>query len=185
MLFRSEEFDMIKRIENSGRHLLSLINDILDLAKIEAGKIQLNIEDFNPGDTTESVMETIRGYIKDKPITLIKNYDLPLPDIHADQTRFKQVLFNLLSNAAKFTKQGSITISYAEEGGYLRCSVKDTGIGIKKEDIPRAFSEFIQLNGDLSRETGGTGLGLPISKKFVELQGGSIWIESEIGRAHV
>lgn len=176
-----EEYDMIKRIENSGRHLLSLINDILDLAKIEAGKFQLNLEDFNPHDAIEAVLETIQGYIKDKPIQLIKNYSLPIPYIHADPVRFKQILFNLLSNAAKFTRKGSITININKTDEFLQISVKDTGIGIKKEDIPKAFDEFLQLNGELSREAGGTGLGLPISKKFVELQGGTIWIDSEVG----
>ena len=176
-----EEFDMIKRIENSGRHLLSLINDILDLAKIEAGKLQLTIEDFNPHEAIESVFETIQGYIKDKPIQLIKNYTEPLPFIHADPVRFKQILFNLLSNAGKFTRKGSITLSIKQVANMAQFSIKDTGIGMKKEDIPIAFDEFLQLNGDLSREAGGTGLGLPISKKFVELQGGSIWIESEPG----
>ncbi len=174
-----EEYDMIKRIENSGRHLLSLINDILDLAKIEAGKFQLNFEDFNPQDEIEAVIETIHGYIKDKPIQLRKNYSLPLPYIHADPVRFKQILFNLLSNAAKFTRKGSIFINIKTVEEFLQISVKDTGIGMKHEDIPKAFDEFLQLNGELSREAGGTGLGLPISKKFVELQGGSIWIESE------
>ncbi|MFN3412407.1 MAG: GAF domain-containing sensor histidine kinase, partial [Exilispira sp.] len=178
-----DEFDMLKRIEESGRYLLTLINDILDLAKIEAGKMEIYKEFFDISEILGSILSHTQILINHKPITLMTDIDPNLSLIFADKTRLRQILINLLSNAAKFTKEGYIKlkIKYQNKDNILFC-VEDTGIGIKKEDIEKAFKEFIQIDGGTDREVKGTGLGLPITKKFIELHGGKIWVESEYGK---
>ncbi|GEM_PF-2840887 len=178
-----EEFDMLKRIEESGKYLLSLINDILDLAKIEAGKMELYKEYFDIFEILGSILTTTQNLINHKPISLLTELQPDLPKIFADKTRLRQILLNLLSNSAKFTKEGYIKlkINYEAEKEFVFC-IEDTGIGIKKEDIDKAFMEFIQIDGGINRQVKGTGLGLPITKKFVELHGGKISVESEYGK---
>lgn len=181
-----DEFDMLKRIEESGRYLLSLINDILDLAKIESGRMELYQEYFNLNEIVGSILSNAQALIDHKPISLITDIQQDLPDIYADKTRLRQILFNLISNSVKFTKEGYIkfSIKLNNDENFL-FSVEDTGIGIKKEDIEKAFMEFVQINGGTDREIKGTGLGLPIAKKFIEMHGGRIWVESEFGKGSI
>jgi len=177
----------LNAIYNSGQHLLSLINDILDLSKIEAGKMELMFEDdVNLSEIIQSVLPTVRGLIKDKPIELHVNLDPNVPLVRADPTKIRQILLNLLSNAAKFTEQGSITIqtqieriNFHEE---VQISVTDTGIGIAEEDQSKLFEPFSQVDASPTRKTGGTGLGLSISRYLVEMHGGKIGLKSELGK---
>ncbi len=176
----AEQQDMLNRIGDSGRHLLGLINDILDLAKIESGRIDLFLEKVYLPEVIHGVMSTAVGLTRGKSISLHVAVPDDLPLVQADRNRVRQVLLNLVSNAAKFTEGGDITVRAFSEGElWVTVSVTDTGIGIRPEDIPRAFSEFVQLDGHMARRTGGTGLGLPIAKKFIEMHGGQIWVESE------
>jgi len=172
----------IEEIYRSGRHLLGLINDILDLSKVEAGKLDLYLEEIDLEEIFQGVMATAAGLTKDKPITLHQNIPTGLPTVWADRTRVRQILLNLLSNAAKFTDEGSITLSATYDADKVTISVSDTGIGIAPQDIPKIFQEFYQLDGSTTRRYGGTGLGLIISKRLVEMHGGSIWVESELGK---
>ncbi len=178
----------LNAIFNSGQHLLSLINDILDLSKIEAGKMELMFEDdVNVVEIIQSILPTVRGLIKDKPIELKVEIDPDLPLVRADPTKIRQILLNLLSNAAKFTEQGSITVQTEVErlDSHLTgiiIKVSDTGIGIAPEDQTKLFEPFSQVDASPTRKTGGTGLGLSISKYLVEMHGGKIGVNSDLGR---
>jgi PAS domain S-box-containing protein len=170
----------VTHIKDGAHHLLQLINDILDLSKIEAGQLEIRCEDFHVKDALPEVLSTIR------PLAMAKNiqihYDLAASySIYADRVRFKQILYNLLSNAVKFTPEGGhVSVQYAEQDELICISVADTGIGIRAEDQEVIFEEFRQVDGDGAHE--GTGLGLAITKKLVEQQGGNIWLESEFGK---
>ena len=178
------QYDMIHRMENSGRHLLGLINDVLDLAKIESGKFEMNFGIVQVGDIMLDAVAVSYGLVSNRPVDLRAVVPKELPLVTADKTRIRQVLLNLISNAAKFTEQGSITVRAEPNGDYsaVMISVEDTGIGIAEEDIPKVFLEFVQLDGELTRKTGGTGLGLPISRHFIEMHGGTLRVESERGK---
>jgi signal transduction histidine kinase len=140
-------------------------------------------EQINLAAIGDSVMNTISGLITNKQIELRQEISPTLPKISGDETRLHQVLLNLLSNAAKYTEQGSITLRAVQNGSnFVRISVIDTGIGIRMEDFKRIFEEFQQTEEAFALRKVGTGLGLPISKKFVELHGGKMWVESELGR---
>ena len=174
-------------IYNAGQHLLGLINDILDLSKIEAGKMELAFEDVDIGDLVNSVMSTAVGLVKDKPVELRKEIQPNLPIIHADPIRVRQVLLNLVSNAAKFTDQGYIKVfARLQKGPHgleeVLIGVEDTGPGISPEDQEKLFKPFSQVDASPTRKTGGTGLGLSISRNLVEMHGGRIWVESEVGK---
>jgi GAF domain-containing protein/CheY-like chemotaxis protein len=177
----------LSAIYNSGQHLLSLINDILDLSKIEAGKMELTLEEnVNMVDLINSVMSTMVGLVKDKPIEIVKDIQPDLPKARADPIKVRQILINLLSNAAKFTDQGSITIeakSHKSSRGrpQLLFSVTDTGPGISPEDQKKLFQPFTQVDGSPTRKTGGSGLGLSISRHLVEMHRGQIGVTSDHG----
>ncbi|MFO3795832.1 MAG: response regulator, partial [Anaerolineales bacterium] len=173
-------------IYNSGQHLLGLINDILDLSKIEAGKMELAFEEVNLAEIINSVMSTAAGLVKDKPITLKRSIPENLPTVRADATRIRQVLLNLLSNAAKFTEQGEIRVEASVQTNAngqeeVLVKVSDTGPGISEEDQKRLFQPFSQVDTSLTRKTGGTGLGLAISAQLIQLHGGTIGVQSKIG----
>ncbi len=176
-------------IYNSGQHLLGLINNILDLSKIEAGKMEIQPEYMSLNEIIEGVIATGRGLVKDKPIQILKQVDEDLPQVYGDPVRVRQVLLNLMSNAAKFTQEGSITVQVTRkaynaktgEPPRVQIDVIDTGIGIAPEDMGRLFEAFSQVDGSTTRQVGGTGLGLTISKEFIEMMGGRIWVESEVG----
>lgn len=173
----------MNNIHNSGQHLLQLINDILDLSKIESGKLELNYHEFAVTDILEETRSTIRTMADKKNITLNIDVDAELATIAADKAKIKQIMFNLLSNAVKFTPPGGqIDIEAGKREGLAVISVKDTGIGISKKDQELIFEQFRQVSGSDSREFEGTGLGLALTKKLVELHGGNISVTSELGR---
>ncbi|RPI90524.1 MAG: GAF domain-containing protein, partial [Chloroflexi bacterium] len=175
-------------IYNSGQHLLGLINDILDLSRIEAGKMELNFEEVNLTDMTNSVMSsTAKGLVKEKPIQLLQRIPTSMPTVRGDTMRVRQVLINLIANAAKFTDEGSITVeTLVQKGptGKLEAviNVIDTGPGISLEDQKKLFQAFSQVDGSATRKTGGTGLGLSICANLVQLHGGRIGVTSEVGQ---
>jgi signal transduction histidine kinase len=169
-------------IHQSGKHLLQLINDILDLSKVEAGKFVLEPQALPVATTLEDILVIARGLAHQKAQSIELEIEPDLPPLQADPVRFKQILFNLLSNAVKFTpEQGQITLvaRRASAGGeLLELRVTDTGIGIKAEDLPRLFQEFVQLEAAATKRYEGTGLGLALTKRLVELHGGRIRAES-------
>src|SRR5262249_54841661 len=168
-------------ILQSGQHLLSLINDILDLSKIEAGRMELELSDFDLPGTIENTLTLVRERAIRHGIALGRMVDERLGTIRADERKVKQVLLNLLSNALKFTPEGGrIDVRAALRDGVAEVSVTDTGIGISPEDQEAVFEEFRQV-GTASKKVEGTGLGLAISRKFIELHGGKIWVTSQVG----
>jgi signal transduction histidine kinase/CheY-like chemotaxis protein/putative methionine-R-sulfoxide reductase with GAF domain len=168
-------------IYNSGQHLLGIINNILDLSKIEAGKMELNFEEVELKQTIKGIMSAVVGLVKDKPIELEQQVPDDLPNIWADGTRVRQILLNLVSNAAKFTEEGKITVIASHDDEWVTMSVADTGIGIPQDKLTHIFQEFTQVDASSTRRAGGTGLGLPISRHFVEMHGGEITVESQEG----
>jgi signal transduction histidine kinase/CheY-like chemotaxis protein len=185
----------LNAIYSSGQHLLGLITDILDVSKIEAGKMQLTLEDVNLADLINSVMSTAAGLVKDKPIKLIRKVAPGLPMIKADPMRLRQVLINFLSNAAKFTDEGFISVeAYIQkvqnsdqkepwQKSELIVTVTDSGPGIAEADQKKLFQPFSQVDDSPTRKTGGTGLGLSISRSLIELHGGRIGLmQSEVGK---
>ena len=171
----------LEAIHNSGQHLLGLINDILDVSKIEAGKMELNFELIELGEIVHGVMSTAVALVKDKPVDLEQSVPGDLPCIMADERRVRQVLLNLVSNAAKFTVEGAIRVGARVEGDEVVVSVADTGPGIAQDEMEEIFEPFTQVDASTTREHGGTGLGLTISHSFVQLHGGRMWVESELG----
>jgi signal transduction histidine kinase len=173
----------IRLIYNSGKHLLALINDILDLAKIEAGKMELVRESLDLKDIVDNVLASSSSLVKDKPVQIAVNMPAALPPVNADKLRLNQILLNLVSNAAKFTHEGTITIKAAlsQEPGFMRIAVVDTGIGIPPEKINTIFERFRQADSSTTRKYGGTGLGLAICRQLVEMHGGTIGVRSQEG----
>jgi signal transduction histidine kinase len=178
---KQEEY--LHDILSSGRHLLSLINDILDLAKIEAGRMELEPGDFHLPQAIDNALILVRERAMRRGITLERWIDPRLGEIKGDERKIKQVLLNLLSNAVKFTPEGGrIDVRAALVDGFAEISVIDTGIGIAPEDHAAVFEEFRQVGTDYARKHEGTGLGLALARKFVDLHGGKIWVESQVGQ---
>jgi signal transduction histidine kinase/CheY-like chemotaxis protein len=175
----------LKKINSAGKHLLSLINDVLDLSKIEAGKMDLFLESFDIPSMVEDVVATIDALVKKNDNRLRVEVDPSLGEMRADLTKVRQALFNLLSNAAKFTHEGEIALVVQglrePEGDSVRMAVSDSGIGIPPEKIDHVFEEFSQADESTTRDYGGTGLGLPISRRFCQMMGGDITVESTVG----
>jgi signal transduction histidine kinase len=169
-------------IHNAGQHLLGLINDILDLSKIEAGRMELQFSEVDMREIIRGVMSTAVGLTRDKPIELRQEVPEDLPPVWADAQRARQVLLNLVSNAAKFTDQGFIAVRAWADESFVTIAVQDTGIGIPREKQEEIFQEFTQVESGTTRRYGGTGLGLAIARRLVELMGGRIWVESEVGK---
>ena len=170
-------------ILSSGRHLLSLINEILDLSKVEAGRMELELATFDLPLAIDNARTFVRERATKHGINLDVTVDERLGDFVGDERKIKQVLLNLLSNAVKFTPEGGrIGIKARQADGSVEISVSDTGIGIAPEDQPKIFEEFRQVGSDYAHKVEGTGLGLTLAKKFVELHGGKIWVESEVGK---
>src|SRR5499433_2403597 len=170
-------------ILSSGRHLLSLINEILDLSKVEAGRMELELATFDLPLAIDNARTFVRERATKHGINLDVTVDERLGDFVGDERKIKQILLNLLSNAVKFTPEGGrIGINARQTNGAVEISVSDTGIGISPEDQAKIFEEFRQVGGDYSHKREGTGLGLTLAKKFVELHGGKIWVESEVGK---
>ena len=174
-------------IYNSGQHLLGLINDILDLARIEAGKMELNFEEVHIAEMTTSVLSTAKGLVKEKSIQLVQHIPADMPTVRGDTMRVRQILLNLISNAAKFTDEGSITVEASVQKGptgkiEALINVIDTGPGISVEDQEKLFKAFSQVDGSATRKSGGSGLGLSICANLVQLHGGRISVNSETGK---
>ncbi|MDH5749137.1 MAG: ATP-binding protein, partial [Rhodospirillales bacterium] len=172
-------------IHESGHHLLDLINDILDVSKIEAGSLDIHPEDLSLEEVIETSVRLIRDRAQAANVTVEAELEEGLPLLSADSRRIIQILLNLLSNAVKFTPAGGRVVVRADcprPENQIRLSVSDTGIGIAAEDIEKAMSPFGQVDGDLSRKYEGTGLGLPLTKGLVELHGGILLLSSRLGQ---
>jgi signal transduction histidine kinase len=172
---------VLERVQNNGRHLLALINDVLDLSKIEAGQLVLTFEDYALPDVVQSVVSATEGLANTKGLKISADVAAGLPTGHGDARRLSQVLLNLVGNAVKFTDEGEVAIGAMAENGHFVLTVRDTGPGIAPQDHDKIFGEFQQVDNSNTRKKGGTGLGLAISKRMVEMQGGSIMVESELG----
>jgi PAS domain S-box-containing protein len=179
-----DQREYLTDILNSGNHLLSLINDILDLAKVESGKLELHPGPFPLAQAVEEVSSSLRPQLQSFELELETDVDREIGWVVLDPVRFKQILYNLLSNAVKFTpKGGRVRVSVTPTGwGRFRMSVQDTGIGIPSKDLVRIFREFEQLDSGAARSYPGTGLGLPVTQKLVNLMDGSISVQSEVGK---
>jgi signal transduction histidine kinase len=177
-----KQLDYLKDIYSSGQHLLSLINEILDLSKIEAGKMELEPSDFDLPTVLQSSLSLVKERAQRHGIALNLEIAAGLGTIRADERKFKQIMLNLLSNAVKFTPDGGrVAVTATIKGKLVAVAVADSGAGIAPEDHGAVFEEFRQLGRDTGRKAEGTGLGLPLAKRFVELHGGHIRLESAIG----
>ncbi len=172
---------VLERVQNNGKHLLALINDVLDLAKIEAGQLTLTLEDYRMPEVVQSVVSATEGLASTKGLKFIAEIMPGLPPGHGDARRLSQVLLNLVGNAVKFTDEGEVAIGATAENGNFVLTVRDTGPGVAAEDQDKIFGEFQQVDNSNTRKKGGTGLGLAISKRMVEMHGGTISVESEVG----
>ena len=177
--------EVLDRVQSNGRHLLGLINDVLDLSKIEAGQFELSIADYSMQEVVQTVAAATESLAAEKQLKVKVMMSDDLPPGEGDERRITQVLLNIVGNAIKFTEVGQVTVQAAAANGSFEVSVTDTGPGIGAEDRERIFDAFQQVDSSITRQKGGTGLGLSISKKIVELHGGRIWVESELGRGSV
>ena len=168
-------------IEVNGRHLLRLINDVLDLSKIEAGRMELALSEYSVREVVDTVYASLRSLAAEKGLEFTSHVADDLPLAYGDSSRLTQCLINLGGNAIKFTKQGRVAIDVELAGDDLIYRVVDTGIGIPEDELENIFAEFRQVDATVTREFGGTGLGLAITKKFAEMHGGRVWVESRIG----
>ena len=173
---------VLKRLESNGRHLLGLINDVLDLSKIEAGQLVLELSDYSLEDIAQTVRSTLEPLAADKKLAFKVEMAPKLPAGHGDGRRLAQVVINLVGNAIKFTDAGEVVIMGRATDGAFHLSVRDTGPGISAADQAKLFQEFQQADNAITRKKGGTGLGLAISKRIVEMHGGKIWVESQLGQ---
>jgi GAF domain-containing protein len=176
---------ILKRLEANGKHLLGLINDVLDLSKIEAGQLVLELSDYCIQDIAQTVRSTLEPLAADKKLGFKVQIAPQLPPGHGDGRRLTQVLINLVGNAIKFTDAGEIAIKAEVNNGSFHVSVRDTGPGISAVDQAKLFQEFQQADNAITRKKGGTGLGLAISKRIIEMHGGRIWVESQPGKGSI
>ncbi len=172
---------VINRVEHNGRHLLGLINDVLDLSKIEADQLTLALNDYSINDVVNIVMSAVGSLGAEKKLALTATVDPDLPVGRGDERRISQVLLNLVGNAIKFTDAGDVAVRVFESEGAFVVSVTDTGPGISEADQQVIFEEFRQEDSSSTRPKGGTGLGLAISKRLIEMHGGRLWVESVLG----
>ena len=178
----AEQKKQLGMIQTSGRHLLSLINDLLDLSKIEAGQLNINPEHFNLLEVIEDVMQLEWPLANGKNIALELKIVPGIEEVKSDKQRIHQIILNILNNAIKFTEKGSVTISCFQENNSVKIEISDTGIGIKKVDLQKIFNPFIQIENDLTKTQIGSGLGLPVTRKFLELLKGTIEVSSVLGK---
>jgi signal transduction histidine kinase/CheY-like chemotaxis protein len=183
---REDEIEPLGRVQRAARHLLALINDILDLSKIEAGKMDLVLENFPIATLISDVVHTVEAIASKNGNEIVVNCPDAIGSMYADQIRVRQALMNLLSNATKFTSNGTVTASAARkwtaDGEQVEFAVADTGIGMSPDQLVKLFQEFSQADSSTTRKYGGTGLGLAISRRFCQMMGGDISVESELGR---
>jgi signal transduction histidine kinase len=168
-------------VQINGRHLLGLINDVLDLSKIEAGQLLLSLADYSLKEVVHGVFNGVETLASEKGLSFKVEVPPDLPRGRGDERRIAQVLLNLAGNAIKFTDAGEVTIQASAQNGSFTVAVRDTGPGINTADQPRIFGEFQQVDASSTRAKGGSGLGLSIAKRIVELHGGRIWVESAPG----
>ncbi len=171
----------VERIQRNGRHLLGLINDVLDLSKIEAGQLRLSLADYSVEELVNGVYTSVESLAAEKNLGLRIAVPPGLPPARGDERRLAQALFNLVGNAIKFTDEGEVRIEVEAKGDSYIFSVRDTGPGVDEADQTQIFQEFQQVDSSITREKGGAGLGLAIVKRIVEMHGGRIWIESRLG----
>jgi signal transduction histidine kinase len=177
-----KQAEYLQDITESGRHLLSLINDILDLSKVEAGRMELEVSDVDVPALIENALVLVRERAARRGIALHRAVDERVGAVSADERKLKQVLLNLLSNAVKFTPEGGrIDVTVAPIGGAIEVAVRDTGVGIAPEEQDAVFEEFRQVGGSAAKHEG-TGLGLALCRRFIELHGGTIRLESAVGQ---
>ncbi len=174
--------DDLDKIRAAGKHLLALVNGVLDLSKIEAGKMDLYIEGFDIGEMVHDVAATVQPLVEKKHNQLKVNCESTLGTMQGDLTKVRQILFNLLSNASKFTENGQVTFDVTRDNGTVTFRIADTGIGMNREQLAKLFQPFMQADASTTRKFGGTGLGLAISRRFVELMKGTIDVESTPGK---
>jgi signal transduction histidine kinase len=172
---------VLQRLERNGRHLLGLINDVLDLSKIEAGQLTLSLTDYSLKNVIHAVISTVAPLAKEKQIVLTIDVARELPRGRGDERRLTQVLLNLVGNAIKFTDTGGVAVTGSSANGSFTVAVRDTGPGISPTDQAKLFQEFQQADNSITRKKGGTGLGLAISRRIIEMHGGRIWLESSPG----
>ena len=174
--------EVLDRIQRNGRHLLGLINDVLDLSKIEAGQLNLSLADYSLKEVVQSVYSAVEALAKEKHIALKVEVPPHLPAARGDERKLTQVLLNLVGNAIKFTDTGEVAIKAFAANGSFTVAVRDTGPGIAEPEQAKIFEEFQQADSSITKKKGGTGLGLAIAKRIVELHGGRIWVKSSPGQ---
>jgi GAF domain-containing protein/anti-sigma regulatory factor (Ser/Thr protein kinase) len=174
--------NVLERLQSNGRHLLGLINDVLDLSKIEAGQLTLSLNDYSLGDMVHGVVSAVEPLAAEKRLAFTAQVAPDLPSGHGDERRLSQVLLNLVGNAIKFTDKGEVAVRASAANGTFTVTVCDTGPGIPVVDQAKIFEEFQQADNSITRKKGGTGLGLSIAKRIIEMHGGRIWVESEPGK---
>jgi signal transduction histidine kinase len=173
---------VLERVQANGRHLLGLINDVLDLSKIEAGQLTLSLDNYSLRDVVHGVFSAVEPLAAEKRLAFKVEVAADLPSGRGDERRLSQVLLNLVGNAIKFTDEGEVVIKASATNGAFTVEVCDTGPGIPADDQARIFEEFQQADSSITRKKGGTGLGLAIAKRIIEMHGGRIWVNSESGR---
>jgi signal transduction histidine kinase len=176
--------DVLQRVEKNGRHLLNLINEVLDIARMETGRLTLSISDYSMGEVAQTLATSLEGAGLEKHLALKVTVAPDLPIGRGDQRRLAQVLRNLVGNAIKFTEGGEVHVDVQASDGSFLVSVADTGPGIAAADQQRIFEAFGQIDTSKTRK-GGTGLGLSIAKRIIELHGGRIWVESSLGKGSI
>jgi signal transduction histidine kinase len=174
--------EVLERLHANGKHLLGLINDVLDLSKIEAGQLTLDLADYSFKDVVHTVVTAVESLAAGKKLSLTTVVALNLPVGHGDERRLAQVLLNLVGNAIKFTDKGEVAIEATTSDGSFMVAVRDTGPGISPSDQGKIFEEFQQADNSATKRKGGTGLGLSIAKRIIEMHGGHIWVESDVGK---
>jgi signal transduction histidine kinase len=172
---------VLERVQRNGKHLLGLINDVLDLSKIEAGQFTLALGEYTVKDVVHNVFSAVESLANEKKLGLRVEMPKDLPAGRGDERRLTQVLLNLVGNAIKFTDEGEITVKASANNGAYTVSVCDTGPGISTADQVKLFQEFQQADNSTTKKKGGTGLGLAISRRIIEMHGGRIWVESSLG----
>ena len=177
--------DVLRRVESNGKHLLGLINDVLDLSKIEAGQLVLSLTDYSMKDVLYNVFSAVEPLASEKKLNFKVDAPSEMPKGRGDERRLTQVILNLVGNAIKFTDTGEIVIKATATNGSFTVAVRDTGPGISQADQGKIFEEFQQADNSATKKKGGTGLGLSISRRIVEMHGGKLWVESEIGKGSV
>jgi signal transduction histidine kinase len=174
--------EVLERLQANGKHLLGLINDVLDLSKIEAGQLTLDLSDYSVQDIVHTVVVAVESLATGKKLKLTTDVAPNLQTGHGDERRLAQVLLNLVGNAIKFTDKGDVAIKATAADGSFTVAVRDTGPGIAPSDQSKIFEEFQQADSSITRKKGGTGLGLSIAKRIIEMHGGRIWVESAVGK---